>query len=59
VAGETLGQLQQRCHHFIRKRHHLQMACSELEEQVSVMKQEAYCRECLSLVKSWVAVRVT
>jgi hypothetical protein len=40
VAGETLGVLQQRYQNLIRKRHHLQMACSELEEQVNEMKQE-------------------
>jgi hypothetical protein len=41
VAEETLGQSQQRYQAFIRKRHHWQMACSELEEQVNAMKQEA------------------
>jgi hypothetical protein len=40
AAGETLGQLQQRYHNLIRKRHHLQMACSELEKHVNEMKQE-------------------
>ena len=39
-AGETLTQLHQHYHTLIRKRHYLQMATRELEEQVNTMKQK-------------------
>ena len=40
-AGETIHQLQQRYQTLIRKRHYLQMATHNLEEQVNTMKQDA------------------